>query len=114
MFEFWRDVLTDEFIREIKSAGGILVNLASSEMKNLFDWKRIEREVQIITPEFRQWKNGRLVMVTIYAKMCRGEMVRYILRNRIETIDALKEFMWEGFAFNAAESTDRKYLFTAE
>lgn len=114
MFEFWREVLTDEFIREIKSAGGILVNLASSEMKNLFDWKRVEREVQVITPEFRQWKNGHLVMVTIYAKMCRGEMVRYILRNRIETTDALKNFSWEGFAFNATESTGCKYLFTVE
>ena len=40
MFDYWKPILTDAFISEIKSQGGILVNLASGEMKQLFDWKR--------------------------------------------------------------------------
>lgn len=113
MFEFWRNVLTDGFIREIESAGGVLINLASAEMKGLFDWKRVERSVRVITPEFRQWKDGRLTMVTVYAKMCRGEMVRHIIRNRIDTAEDLKGFSWEGFAFDPEASTPHKMLFTA-
>ena len=114
MFEFWRERLTDEFIAAIRAQGGTLVNLASGEMKNLFDWKRIERKVRVITPEFRQWKNGRLAVVTVYAKMCRGEMVRHFIKQRVEQPDVLKEFAWEGFRYSEEHSTDSVYMFIAE
>ena len=39
MFDYWKPILTDTFIKEIKARGGILINLASGEMKDLFDWK---------------------------------------------------------------------------
>lgn len=87
MFDYWKPLLTDYFIEEIKKRGGILVNLASGEMKDLFDWKRVESEVRVVTPDFQVWKGGKLKTVVIYAKMCRGEMVRHIIKNRI---DALK------------------------
>ena len=51
MFDYWKPLLTDYFIEEIKKRGGILVNLASGEMKDLFDWKRVESEVRVITPD---------------------------------------------------------------
>lgn len=89
MFEFWRNRLTDLFIEEIKLSGGILCNLASGEMKGLFDWKRVEKEVTVISPEFKTWKNGKLTTIVIYAKIARGEMARYIIKNRIERIEDL-------------------------
>jgi len=112
MFDYWRPLLTDLFIDEIKRQGGVLVNLASGEMKGLFDWKRVEREVRVVTPDFQVWKDGRLKTVVIYAKMCRGEMVRYIIRNRIDHPDALRGFEWEGFRLDEAHSTPDHLLFT--
>ena len=53
MFDYWKPLLTDYFIEEIKNCGGVLINLASAEMKDLFDWKRVEQEVRVITPEFQ-------------------------------------------------------------
>lgn len=112
MFEYWKPLLTDYFIDDIKRRGGTLVNLASGEMKELFDWKRVAAEVRIITPEFQVLKGGQLKTIVIYAKMCRGEMVRYIIKNRIEHPDALKSFTWEGFAFDEERSTEEHLLFT--
>lgn len=112
MFDYWKSLLTDFFIEEIKRAGGILVNLASGEMKDLFDWKRVCREVRVVTPEFYTWKNGRLATVVVYAKMCRGEMTRFILKNRIESPDELKGFEWDGFAFDEAESEGDRLVFS--
>lgn len=111
MFDFWKPLLTDYFIAEIKRKGGVLFNLASGEMKDLFDWKRVCREVEIITPEFYTRKNGRLATVVVYAKMCRGEMTRFILKNRIERAEDLKAFEWEGFAFDEAESGSGRLVF---
>ena len=112
MFDYWKPVLTDFFIAEIKKQGGVLVNLASNEMKDLFDWKRVCREVRVITPDFQVYKNGKLSTVVIYAKMCRGEMTRFILKNRIENPEQIKSFEWEGFCYNENESSGDHWVFT--
>ena len=112
MFSYWQSRLTDVFIEDIKKAGGVLCNLASDEMKGLFDWKRVEKEVRVITPEFQVWKNGKLASIVIYIKMSRGEMTRFILKNKIENPEELKKFSWEGFEFNASLSDEKKFVFT--
>lgn len=112
MFAFWKSRLTDLFVKDIKACGGILCNLASDEMRGLFDWKRVEQEVAVITPEFHTWKNGKLATVVVYTKMSRGEMTRFILKNRIENVEELKSFVWEGFEFNERLSDEKKWIFT--
>ena len=112
MFSYWQSRLTDIFIEDIKNAGGILCNLASDEMKSLFDWKRVEKEVRVITPEFQVWKNGKWASVVIYIKMSRGEMTRFVLKNKIENPEELKHFSWEGFEFNESLSDEKKFVFT--
>lgn len=111
MFAYWQSRLTDAFLRDIKAGGGVLCNLASDEMRGLFDWKRIEREVSVITPEFHVWKNGKLSTIVVYTKMSRGEMARYILENRITNPQDLKHFTWEGFEFNESLSGEKKFVF---
>lgn len=112
MFEYWKPRLTDLFIREIKQSGGVLCNLASDEMRGLFDWKRVAGEVRIITPEFHVWKNGKPGTIVVYTKMCRGEMTRFILKNRIEDPELLKSFTWEGFELNDRLTNGGKLVFT--
>ena len=111
MFEYWRPLLTDYFIDAIQQQGGILVNLASGEMKDLFDWEKVCREVQVVTPEFYTLKNGKPTTVVIYAKMCRGEMTRFILKNRITHPEQLKEFEWEGFSYCKTSSNKNTFRF---
>lgn len=72
MFDYWKPLLTDYFIGEIKKQGGILVNLASGEMKELFDWNRVCREVQVITPEFYVMKTGN-PLPSLSIPRCAGE-----------------------------------------
>lgn len=111
LFFYWQSRLTDTFIQDIKNAGGVLCNLASDEMKGLFDWKRVEKEVRVVTPEFHVWKNGKLATVVIYTKLSRGEMARFILKNRVETPEELKGFSWEGFEFDETLSDENKLVF---
>ena len=112
MFGYWQGRLTEAFLEKIHADDGILVNLASSEMKRLFDWKRIRREARIITPEFRIREGDRLKTIVVYTKMCRGEMTRHLIRNRIADPEMLKEFEWEGFRFDAALSQGDDWTFT--
>lgn len=98
---FWKDKLTDVLIDSIKADDGILVHLSTEEYEHLFDWKRVMAEVKVIHPLFyvRQ-KDGRLKMQAVWAKSCRGAMVRYILGNKIANPDKLKEFRYEGFEYS--------------
>lgn len=111
LFTYWRPMLTDELLVRTKADDGVLVDLASAEMKRMFDWRRICREVRVITPEFRVASDGRLRTVTIYAKMCRGEMTRYAVKNRLAEPEALKRFEWEGFRFDPAGSEGDRWSF---
>ena len=82
------------------------------DANRLFDWKRIRREARIITPEFRIREGDRLKTIVVYTKMCRGEMTRHLIRNRITDPEMLKEFEWEGFRFDAALSRGDDWTFT--
>lgn len=68
-------------------------------MKRLFDWKRVCREARVITPEFRVREGDRLKTIVVYTKMCRGEMTRHILKNRIADPATLRSFEWEASAW---------------
>lgn len=114
LFNSWKDLLTDQFILDIQKCGGTLCYLASEEMKRLFHWDRVQKAVRIITPEFKVWKDGKLKTVVVYAKMCRGEMTRYIIQNEIDDPQALKDFYWEGFSFNPDFSNENEWVFTSD
>ena len=99
MFAYWKPLLTDALIDSVKKDDGILMDLAPEEMTFLFDWERVKREVHVIEPKFYVQKGDKLKIVTVYAKMLRGEMTRFILKNKIQHPEDLKSFRYEGYAF---------------
>ena len=98
--QFWKDRLTDVLIDSVKADDGILLHLSTEEYEHLFDWKRVCKEVTVVQPLFyvRQ-KDGRLKMQAVWAKSCRGAMVRFILNNRLVTPEELSAFNYEGFEY---------------
>ena len=98
--QFWKDKLTDLLIESVKADDGILIHLSTEEYEHLFDWKRVCREVRVIHPLFyvRQ-RDGRLKMQAVWAKSCRGAMVRFMLQNKLVMPEELKAFSYEGFEF---------------
>lgn len=98
--QFWKDKLTDVLIDSVKADDGILIHLSTGEYEHLFDWKRVCKEIKVIQPLFyvRQ-KDGRLKMQAVWAKSCRGAMVRYILNNQLLTPEELAGFSYEGFEY---------------
>lgn len=99
--QFWKDKLTEVLIDSVKADDGILVHLSTEEYEHLFDWKRVMEEVKVVHPLFyvRQ-ANGSLKMQAVWAKSCRGAMVRFILQNRITNPEELKAFSHEGFEYS--------------
>lgn len=110
MFDYWKPILTDILIKRVNEDDGILLNLASDEMRKLFDWKRVSKEVKIITPSFKVEKDGKLSNITIYAKMCRGAMTRYVIKNRISDVNEIRLFDYEGFAYSQSPTEKPQFI----
>ncbi|MEY8610738.1 peroxide stress protein YaaA [Parabacteroides segnis] len=111
MYNYWRPRQTELLIDEVKKSDNILINLASQEIQGAYDWKKVGSTVRIITPEFKVWKDGKAQTIVIYMKMTRGQMTRYILKNRITDPEALKNFSWEGFTYDESLSNGDNWVF---
>lgn len=109
LYDFWKTKITTVLNKELKK-NELFVNLASQEYFTAIDVKTLK--VPIITPEFKDFKDGKLKTISFFAKRARGLMVRYILDNNIETVDGLKHFDSEGYHFDENLSTGNSLVFT--
>jgi cytoplasmic iron level regulating protein YaaA (DUF328/UPF0246 family) len=109
LYEFWKKDITAALNKSL-SDGELFVNLASTEYFSVVDVKALK--VPVITPEFKDYKDGKLKMISFFAKKARGLMVRYIIDTNAQTIEDLKEFNYEGYNFDANLSTEVKLVFT--
>jgi len=109
LYEFWGDKLTQTLNEEMEE-GEILVNLASNEYNKAILNKSLKADV--ITPVFKDFKNGQLKTIMTFAKKARGLMVRYIVDHKITSVEDLKGFNYEGYGFSAELSTDSEFVFT--
>ena len=108
LYDFWKPILTKELNSQLDK-NELFINLASAEYFEAIDVKKLK--VPVITPEFKDYKDGKLKMISFFAKKARGLMVRYIIDTDAETIDDLKQFNYEGYAFDANLSKENKLVF---
>ena len=109
VYEFWKKTITKTLNDELQK-GELFINLASNEYFSAVEAKALK--VPVITPEFKDYKDGKLKMISFFAKKARGMMVRYILDTNAETLDDLKGFNYEGYAFDANLSKGNTLVFT--
>jgi len=109
LYEFWKPIIAKQLNAELEK-DELFVNLASNEYFDAVDVKKLK--VPVITPEFKDYKDGKLKIISFFAKKARGLMVRYIIDTNAETIEDLKGFNYEGYAFDANLSQDNKLVFT--
>jgi hypothetical protein len=113
LYQFWGSIITDTLNQALAEQGdNILINLASNEyFKSV---KKKELDGSIITPVFKDCKNGQYKVISFYAKKARGMMARYIIDNRISSVEQLTQFDTAGYYFVAAESTPTELVFKRE
>ncbi len=111
LYQFWGNKITDEIIHLLEEQKTpVLVNLASNEY-----FKSVKTEnlkCRLITPEFRDLKNGEYKMIQFFAKKARGLMVRYAIDHSISRSEDLKSFDYEGYSYNSKLSLSDKWVFS--
>ncbi len=111
LYEFWGNKINLLLQNDLKENGDdVLINLASNEYFKAI--KQKELNARIITPVFKDYKNGQYKMIAIYAKKARGMMAAYILKNKIDNPDEIKHFDFLGYEYNDLLSENDNWVFT--
>jgi len=111
LYDFWKTKITYKLNQELAQNGQqILINLASNEYFSAIDTKKLK--ARIITPSFKENKDGKYQMVSFFAKRARGLMSRFIVQNNISDPEELKAFDSEGYYFNNQLSGENDWVFT--
>tara|TARA_R110001583_G_scaffold7040_2_gene35119 strand:- start:262 stop:1098 length:837 start_codon:yes stop_codon:yes gene_type:complete len=110
LYQFWGDLITEQLNAQLTAQNSeYLVNLASNEYFKAVKTKALKATV--ITPIFKDQKNGQYKVISFYAKKARGLMARYIMENEITDIEQLKGFSVAGYYFVEAASTITDLVF---
>ena len=107
LYKFWQDKIYQELYKN----NDIILNLASKEYSKVVT-SFLKPNDKFINVDFLVLKNGKYKTVATLAKMARGQMVRYIIKNKIDTIEPLKDFYFDVFSFNENLSNETNLIFT--
>ena len=111
LYQFWGEKITDALnVLLAKQDEPVLINLASNEYFKSVQKKNLDG--RLITPEFKDWKNGKYKMISFFAKKARGLMVRYAIDHNIQKAEVLKNFDYDGYHFNLELSRADKWVFS--
>ncbi|WP_371194219.1 peroxide stress protein YaaA [Glaciecola sp. SC05] len=111
LYEFWDKQITDVLNKDLREQGdNVLVNLASNEYFSSVKKKSLD--ALVITPHFKDEKNGVYKIISFYAKKARGMMARYIIANQLTEAAQLQNFSSGGYQFDSSQSTQTDYVFT--
>jgi len=111
LYQFWGERITRSLNQELKQSNAdTLINLASGEyFKSI---KPSLLKADIITPAFREYRDGEYKFIQFFAKKARGLMARYLVDQRIDEPEGLKGFDYEGYRYNASLSSASDWVFT--
>ena len=114
LYEFWGSRITQLINQQLKGSGtDTLVNLASNEYFKSVKTKELNG--QIITPVFKEKRDdGSYKIIGIYAKKARGMMSAFILKNKLEDVEQIKEFSEAGYVYNSGLSNKTDWVFSRD
>lgn len=109
IYEFWGHKIAEQIFSETNT----IIDLASKEYSRTIS-KYLTKDIRMIEIVFGELIDRKIIEKATYAKMARGEMVRFMAENQIESEENLKKFKGLGYKFKEEYSNDRKYVFIKE
>ena len=110
LYEFWGQEITNSINESISShKSKYILNLASVEYFSSVKKDLLDGEV--ISPVFKDYKNGKYKIISFFAKKARGSMTRYLVENRIDSPKDISGFDYDGYKYSKSESTEYSPVF---
>ncbi|MBS6506944.1 MAG: YaaA family protein [Paraclostridium bifermentans] len=115
LYKFWKEKITDYVYNELNNQENkTLLNLSSNEYSKAINLKKLSKDFQVVNVEFKDFKesSNTYKVIGIYSKKARGHLTSYIIKNKIDYIEGIKNFNYDGYTFNANLSDSNSIIFT--
>ncbi|GAA0099709.1 peroxide stress protein YaaA [Paraclostridium bifermentans] len=115
LYKFWKEKITDYIYNELNNQENkTLLNLSSNEYSKAINFKKLSKDFQVVNVEFKDFKesSNTYKVIGIYSKKARGHLTSYIIKNKIDSIEGIKNFNYDGYTFNANLSDSNSIIFT--
>ena len=115
LYKFWKEKITDYVYNELNNQENkTLLNLSSNEYSKAINFKKLSKDFQVVNVEFKDFKesSNTYKVIGIYSKKARGHLTSYIIKNKIDSIEGIKNFNYDGYTFNANLSDSNSIIFT--
>ena len=103
LYDFWKSKVTNQLKSEF-AEDELIVNLASNEYFSVINSKEVSNK--IISPQFKDFKNGTLKIISFYAKKARGLMSRFIIDNNVKSVNEILSFDSGGYSYSKRDTAD--------
>ena len=112
LYSYWEETVSNHISDDLKHfKKPVLINLASNEYFKTLNTTKL-KNTEIITPDFREYKNGSYKFINVFGKRARGLMVKFIINNKIVKPEKIKLFNYEGYEYNHQLTRDNNWVFT--
>lgn len=111
LYGFWQKTVNQYLSEQLNKDDNTIINLSSSEYYKLIVPQLLPDKMRMITIAFREQKTGSLKQVIVYAKKARGQMARFIVKNKIAKVEEIKGFDTDGYFYYPAQSTPTQWMF---
>ena len=110
LYEFWGNSVQDNVVGDLTSQkSDLLINLASKEYFSVLG--KMPEYINVVSPVFKDFKNGEHKIISFYAKRARGLMAKWIIENNIKDFEKLSKFNLDGYYFSKKDSTVTEPVF---
>tara|TARA_Y200000002_G_scaffold365389_1_gene355251 strand:- start:607 stop:1377 length:771 start_codon:yes stop_codon:yes gene_type:complete len=110
LYEFWGNKIQNNILNELKNQkSDLLINLASKEYFTVLG--KLSEGLNVVSPTFKDYKNGKYKIISFYAKKARGLMARWIIQNKVTDFEDLMKFNVDGYKYSKADSTTTTPVF---
>ena len=110
LYDFWGDKIQKNILKELKNyKSDLLINLASKEYFSALG--KLPQDINLVSPVFKDYKNGKYKIISFYAKKARGLMARWIIKNKVTDFEDLNEFNLEGYKYSKSDSSATAPIF---
>ena len=110
LYEFWGNAIQENVLDDLGSQkSDLLINLASKEYFSVLG--KMPEYVNVISPVFKDYKNGKHKIISFYAKRARGLMAKWIIQQKVKDFEKLSDFNLDGYYYSEKESTSTEPVF---
>lgn len=111
LYDYWKEDLNQYLSERLQKDDKVWINLMSKEYTKVINKKNLPKGTQIITPDFKEQTSTGYRQVVVHTKKARGMLTRFIIENKINKVQYLKAFDYEGYVFSEKLSDDLNWIF---